>query len=77
MGGRGFGSPFFCEWFVAEGFDEYSSDDAAGLKAYLLAGFGVVPIRHGDAAGGLVGPAIDGLDEGLKICGTIGESGGP
>ena len=46
-------------------------------KPICLPVCGVVPVGEGDAGGGLVGPAIDGVDEGVELRWVFGQGGGP
>ena len=70
-------APFCGELAIGEDFDEDAADNAAGLKADLLAGFGVVPVGQWDAGWSFICPEIDGVDDGVELLGCGGECRGP
>src|SRR5579862_5412920 len=70
-------APLFRQGFVREYLDVHATDHRAGLEALLFSYFSVVPVGQGDARGAFIDPMADGVEQGIPVCGLIGEGCGP
>ena len=71
------GYPFGPQRSIIQGFQEDTADNRASLEPNLTPGFCVVPVRHGNAIGGLVEKIVNGADERIKVLGLARDGGGP